>query len=174
MSRPVSLFLLGLLCVIASARAVASDPVVTGTVNAVEVCPQPIPWCGGKSWFAGKFVGQVNQIQNATGSFLVGVGYVDLSDETQGDITQITGGDWLIVVTQGKRKIQEIAGTILPFPDSKLIYNGDNTFTGLVKLQVSGNGFICVQGLLDHNGWPEITATLYQPPNLDNICPPLQ
>jgi hypothetical protein len=162
MSRPVSLFLLGLLCVIASARAVAqSEPTITGTVNGVEVCPKPIPWCGGKSWFAGKFVGQVDQIQNATGSVLVGVGYVSLEDTNPGDPTMITGGDWLIVIKQGKR---EISGTILPFPESWLTYNGDKTFTASVKLQVSppGNGVVWVKGILDHNGWPEITATLCQ------------
>ncbi|HEU4350992.1 MAG TPA: hypothetical protein VFR66_03870 [Burkholderiales bacterium] len=172
MSRPFSLFLLGSLCVIASARAVASDPVVTGLIHGPEICPKPLPFCGDKSWFGGKFVGQVGQLPNATGSYLVGVGYVELKDTNPGDITIITEGDWLIAIKQGKR---QISGTILPFPASWLTYNGDaeKTFAASVTLALSppGTGLVCVQGILDHNGWPEVTAMLYQPDPQLNTCP---
>jgi hypothetical protein len=159
MSRPVSLFLLGLLCVIASARAVASEPVITGTINGWEVCPQEFSFCGGKAWFAGKFVGQVGNKQHASGSFLVGVSHESLN-ETDGGITNVTGGEWFIVIKQGK---QEISGTIQP--GGTLAYDLEtNSFAVLLTLQVtSGTGLVYFKGTLFHDPFPpEIIGMLCQ------------
>jgi hypothetical protein len=162
MCRPVSLSLLGLLCVIASATAVAqSQPVIIGTINAHEVCPQSVGFCGGKAWFAGKFVGQVGETVFATGSVLVGVSH-DALNQTDGGVTQITGGEWVIVI---KQSLKEISGTIQP--GGTLTYHAaSNAFDLAVMLVISpgdGSGTVNFRGTLDHNPFPpETVGMLFQ------------
>lgn len=162
MSRPVSLYLLALLCMIASATAVAqSQPVITGTINGYEVCPQAIGFCGGKAWFAGKFVGQVGDTGFSTGSFLVGVSH-DALNLTEGGVTQITGGEWVIVT---KQSLQEISGTIQP--GGTLTYHAaSNAFDLALALLISpndGSGTVNFRGTLDHNPFPpETVGILHQ------------
>jgi hypothetical protein len=109
-----------------------------------------------------KFVGQVGNKQHASGSVLVGVGHAPL-DETDGGITQITGGDWLIVIKQGN---QAIGGTIQP--GGTLTYDFEtNSFTVVLQLAISppGSGLVNFQGTLFHAPFPpEIIGTLSQVP----------
>jgi hypothetical protein len=162
MSRPVSLFLSGLLWVMASASALAaSQPPITGTIQGHEVCPQFIQFCGGKAWFAGKFIGQVGNVGHVTGSFLVGVSH-DSLNQTDGAVTQITGGEWVIVI---KQNTQEISGTVQP--GGTLTYRaGSNAFDVALTLVLSpsdGSGTVTFQGMLDHNPFPpEIIGMLFQ------------
>jgi hypothetical protein len=162
MNRLVRLFLLGLLCSVASATAVAaSQPAITGTIHGHEVCPQAISFCGGKAWFAGKFVGHLANNVPVTGSFLVGVSHESLN-QTDGGTTQATGGEWVIVI---KQVPQELSGTIQP--GGTLTYHAaSNAFFVALTLVISpndGSGTFNFQGVLDHNPFPpEITGMLLQ------------
>jgi hypothetical protein len=162
MSRPVSLFLSGLLWVMASTSALAaSQPPIAGTIQGHEVCPQFIAFCGGKAWFAGKFIGQVGTVGIVTGSFLVGVSH-DSLNQTDGAVTHITGGEWVIVI---KQNTQEISGTVQP--GGTLTYRaGSNAFDVALTLVLSpndGSGTVTFQGILDHNPFPpEVIGMLFQ------------
>jgi hypothetical protein len=161
MSRPVSLFLSGLLWVMASTSALAaSQPPIAGTIQGHEVCPQFIAFCGGKAWFAGKFIGQVGNVGIVTGSFLVGVSHDSLKQK-EGEVTQITEGEWVIVISQNR---QEISGTVQP--GGTLTYAGSNAFAVALTLVISpndGSGTVGFQGMLDHNPFPpEIIGMLFQ------------
>jgi hypothetical protein len=161
MTRHLSLFFLGLLCITASATAVAaSQPVINGTINGFEVCPQSVPVCGGKAWFVGKFAGQVGKFRHTTGSFSVAITHDTLNQQDEG-ITQITGGDWLIVIKQGN---QAISGTVQS--GGSLTYHAaSNTFDVALTLVITqgGSGTVSFQGTLDHNDFPPtITGMLSQ------------
>lgn len=162
MSRSVSVLLLGLMCVIASVSARAeSDPPIAGTFSGLEVCPQELQFCGGKAWFAGKFVGQVGKKKNASASVLVGASHAPLNDDEDGDITQITGGDWLMVIKQGN---QAIGGNIAA--GGTLTYDFDtNSFAVVLTLVVTqgGSGTVNFKGTLFHDPFPpEISGMLFQ------------
>ena len=153
MCRPVSLFLSGLLCLIASATAVAqSQPVIAGAIHGHEVCPQAIEFCGGRAWFAGKFVGQLLDQGPSTGSFLVGVSHEALN-QTDGGVTQITGGEWVIVLKQDR---QLISGMVQP--GGTLTYRAaSNAFDVALTLLIThgnGSGTGTFRGVLDHNPFP--------------------
>ena len=151
MSRLVGPFVLGLLCVIASASAVAqSQPPMTGIIDGHEVCPQFIQFCGGRAWFAGKFVGQVVNKAPSSGSFLVGVSHESLN-QTEGGITQITGGEWVIVTGQER---QLISGVVQP--GGTLSYHpASNAFDVALTLLLSdGSGTVNFRGMLAHNPFP--------------------
>jgi hypothetical protein len=164
MSRPVNLvFLSVLLWVMASASALAaSQPPITGIIQGHEVCPQFIQFCGGKAWFAGKFIGQVGNVGHVTGSFLVGVSHDSLNTNATPTPTQITGGEWVIVI---KQNTHEISGTVQP--GGTLTYRaGSNAFDVALTLVLSpsdGSGTVTFQGMLDHNPFPpEIIGMLFQ------------
>jgi hypothetical protein len=161
MSRPVRVFLSGLLCVIASATALAqSQPVLVGAIHGHEICPQAIEFCGGRAWFAGKFVGQLLD-GHSTGSFLVGVSH-DALNQTDGGVTQITGGEWVIVLKQDRQLISgivQLGGT--------LTYRAaSNAFDVALMLLIThgdGSGTVNFQGVLDHNPFPpEIIGMMSQ------------
>ena len=162
MSRPVSVFLSGLLCVIASATALAqTPPVLVGAIHGHEVCPQAIEFCGGRAWFAGKFVGQLLDQGPTTGSFLVGVSH-DALNQTDGGLTQITGGEWAIVLKQDRQLILGIVQ-----PGGTLTYRAaSNAFDVALMLLIThgdGSGTVNFQGVLDHNPFPpEIIGMMSQ------------
>jgi hypothetical protein len=158
----VSLLLLGLMCVIVSAAAWAeSDPPIAGTFSGLEVCPQELAFCGGKAWFAGKFVGQVGNKKHASASVLVGASHAPLNDDVDEATTQITGGDWLMVIKQGN---QAIGGTIAA--GGTLTYDLEtNSFAVVLTLVVTqgGSGTVNFKGTLLHDPFPpEINGMLFQ------------
>jgi hypothetical protein len=164
MSRPVSLFLLGLLFVISSAMPVAaSNPQITGIIEGIELCAQSstFPWCSGKAVFAGTFKGDVGN-KPAVGLWVVALNHaVPLN---QGDLQEtaiLPGGEWQIVTREGKK---EISGTV---QGGTLTYHElGNFFDVMVMLEVNkgGNGPIVVVARLFHDPFPpEIIGTLNQP-----------
>jgi hypothetical protein len=163
MSRPVSLSLSGLLCVIASATALAqTPPVLVGAFHGHEVCPQAIEFCGGRAWFAGKFVGQLLDQGPSTSPVLVGASHNALN-QTDGGVTQITGGEWVIVLKQDRQLISGIVQ-----PGGTLTYRAaSNAFdVALMLLITHGDGsgtVINFWGVLDHNPFPpEIIGMMSQ------------
>ena len=163
MNRTVTSFLSGLLCCVASATALAqTPPALVGAIHGHEVCPQSIEFCGGRAWFAGKFVGQLPDRGHSTGSFLVGVTHEALN-QTEGGVTQITGGEWVIVLKQDR---QLISGMVQP--GGTLTYRAaSNVFDiGLTLAITHGNGSggtVNFRGALDHNPFPpEIIGMMAQ------------
>jgi hypothetical protein len=158
MTQRLSLFLLALVCSIASAAAIAaSQPVISGSINGFEICPESV--CG-KAYFAGRFAGQVGNFRNTSGSFSVALTH-DSLNETDGATTLITGGEWLIVIKQGNRAF---SGAVQP--GGTLIYHSEsNTFDVALTLLLTqgGSGTVSFQGTLDHNDFPpSIVGTLFQ------------
>jgi hypothetical protein len=153
MTRRASLFLLGMLSLIASLPlGAASHPAISGTISGLELCPQSI--CD-QAIFAGNFAGTING-KPTPGVFLVGVTHDDLP-ETAGGTAAITGGTWMI-----RTKGRVFTGTI---QTGSLTYNGDNTYTVVLTMEIDkgGNGTVTFTGLLDHNQFPPtIVGTLSQ------------
>jgi hypothetical protein len=162
MSRPVTSFLSGVLCAVVSATALAqTPPVLVGIIQGHEICPQSIEFCGGRAWFGGKFVGQLPDSGHSTGSFLVGVTHEALN-QAEGGVTQITGGEWAIVLKQDR---QLIAGMVQP--GGTLTYRAaSNVFdVALTLVTTHGNasGSVNFRGTLDHNPFPpEIIGMMAQ------------
>lgn len=120
-----------------------SNPVITGNIAGVELCPQSI--CGA-AVFAGDFIGQVDS-RPARGVFWTGITHDPLPTE-MGDISGIDGGVWLI-----RTRGQMFSGVVA---DGTLTNNGDNTFTVALTLVLGrgGNGTLTFDGILDHNPFP--------------------
>jgi hypothetical protein len=166
MNRRVGLFLLGVLCCVASLTAVAqSAPVVVGTVNGTEWCLQEWPWCGDRAWFAGKFVGQVGNFKHTSGAFTAGVHHDSLNTSQEGAPTNITEGVWYLVIKQGNNTV---AGTVA---GGTLTYHTNNTFDIVLTMNVTqssigtASGTAYFKGTLDHNDLPPtVIGTICQSP----------
>ena len=164
MSRPLTLFLSGLLCVIASATAVAqSQPAITGMIQGHEVCPQFIEFCGERAWFAGKFVGQVGGSAPVSGSFLVGVSHGSPLNQSEGGTTPLTGGEWVIVIGEQK---QLISGTVQPGGTLTYHVPPANAFDITLTLVIAHGpvgGTVNFRGLLAHNPFPPEVIGMFVP-----------
>lgn len=136
---------IALMFVVASVPMKAvSNPAITGTISGVELCPQSI--CR-EAVFAGNFAGLVKAKPTA-GVFWAGITHEDLPT-TEGDTAAITGGSWLI-----RTRTRVFTGAIED--GGYLTYNGDNTFTVhlTMDLDTGGKGTLTFDGLLDHNPFP--------------------
>jgi hypothetical protein len=143
--RRASLFLVGLLCWIASASAVAQTTEINGHINGFEVCAQSLPeeLCFGYASFVGTFVGKING-NDTTAAFVVRVKHEPLVYENQG-VTHVTEGDWAIILNQSTA----IVGTVAP--GGTLTFRNNNTFAVDLTLPITGNGTAYFDGTLNHN-----------------------
>lgn len=144
MKRRASLFAAFLFLIASLSAHAVSHPAITGTISGVELCTQDL--CG-QAVFAGDFVGFVNK-QGTSGVFLVQVTHGSLPDQA-GGTTPITGGSWWIRTEKDKIFSGTITGGTLTF-------NGDNTFTVVLAMQLTGGGHgtLTFNGLLNHNVFP--------------------
>jgi hypothetical protein len=138
---------------ITAKKGMASEPVVMGHLDGVELCAQV--QCGVAA-FVGRFNGQLNN-KWGKGGFLVFINHDPLPEV--GQIAKITGGEWSL---RGDGHL--LQGNIL---NGSLVNNADATFTVTVLLQVNdgGNGEIIFAGVLNHKDFPPtIVGDLAQPP----------
>jgi hypothetical protein len=134
---------------------IASQPVLTGHLEGVELCAQ---FQCGVAVFVGQFKGDLNT-QRSKGGFLVLVNHDTLPVSQTQPPANITGGEWSL--RAGANLLQ---GDVL---HGNIINNGNNTFTITVSLQMveGGVGEIIFTGILDHNDFPPTVAgDLTQPP----------
>jgi hypothetical protein len=135
------------LCVVLVCGAVPvradSTPVLQGIVSGLELCPQSL--CGA-AVFVGVFQGQFGARPNALGLVAVAVKH-DPLPEVAGVCAAITQGLWDLRV--GFRRL---VGTTA----GQLCYNGDNTYSIGVAMQLlsGGSGEVFFAGTLDHNVFP--------------------
>jgi hypothetical protein len=135
-------------------KGVASQPIVTGHLEGVELCAQ---FQCGFAVFVGLFKGEVNK-QRGKGGFLVRVNHESLPAPGQAPAA-ITGGEWDLRVGVNLFQGDVVKGTI--------VNNGNNTFTLNLTLQVTdgGSGEIIFTGILDHSDFPPtVEGDLAQPP----------
>jgi hypothetical protein len=147
MSRRVSLFLMGLLCWIASATAVAQTTAINGHVSGWEVCAQSLPEeiCGGYASFAGAFVGKING-NDTTAAVAIRVKHDDLKYGNQ-EVTLVNLGDWILVLDANTAIVGTVAGGTLTF-------RKNNTFAVELTLPITGNDIAYFDGTLNHNVFP--------------------
>jgi hypothetical protein len=119
-------------------KGMASEPVVMGHLDGVELCAQ---FQCGVAAFVGRFNGQLNS-KWSKGGFLVFINHDPLPGV--GQIAKITGGEWSL-----RADGHLLQGNIL---NGTLVNNADATFTVTVLLQVNdgGNGEIIFGGGLTH------------------------
>jgi hypothetical protein len=130
-----------------------SNPVITGTISGIELCPQSI--CG-QAVFAGSFTGPVSG-KVTPGVFWTGITHEALPT-TVGGMSAITGGTWLI------RTPKKVFFGVVP-EGGTLTYNGGNTYTVALTMELSqgGSGTLTFEGVLNHNLFPPtIVGTLSQ------------
>jgi hypothetical protein len=146
MSRRVSLFLMGLLCWIASATAVAQTE-INGHVHGIEVCAQSLPEeiCFGYASFVGTFVGKING-NDTTAAVAVRVQHNPL-DETNQGVTLVNLGDWILILDGNTYILGTVAGGTLTF-------RNNNTFAVDLTLPIKDNGTAYFDGTLDHRVLP--------------------
>lgn len=141
--------------IIASVPLVAaSTPQISGTVSGIELCEQAL--CG-EAVFAGGFAGKIDH-RKATGVFWTGITH-DPLQETDGGVTQITGGTWMI-----RTKTAVFTGVVQP--GGTLTYDLEtNTFAVTLTMIVldGGVGTLQFNGTLDHSVFPPtITGVISQ------------
>jgi hypothetical protein len=146
MSRRVSLFLIGFLCCIASATAVAQIQ-INGHVHGIEVCAQSLPEeiCFGYASFVGTFVGKING-SDTTATAAIRVRHDPLNETNQG-VTLVNEGDWILILGGSSYIRGTVAGGTLTF-------RNNNTFAGDLTLPITGNGTAYFDGTLDHRVLP--------------------
>jgi hypothetical protein len=133
--------------------AIASQPVLNGHLEGVELCAQ---FQCGVAVFVGQFKGQVNN-NRGKGGFLVLVNHQSLP--ASGQTASITGGEWSL-----RAGVNLLQGDVL---QGTIMNNSNNTFTLTARLQVAegGSGEIIFTGILDHNDFPPtVEGDLAQPP----------
>jgi hypothetical protein len=156
MNRRVTLFLIGLLCWIASATAQAQTTAINGHINGIEVCAQSLEICGGYASFVGTFVGKING-NDSTAAWAVRVTHDPLNETKQG-VTLVTSGSWILVLDAKTA----IAGTVAP--GGTLTFRPNNTFAVDLTLPITqgGTGTANFDGTLNHNVIPPpITGRLH-------------
>ena len=157
MSRRVSLFLLGLLCWIASATAIAqTTPDINGRINGIEYCFQSLgDVCDYKAKFTGTFIGKVDRFRDVAAIWDIELKHDDLNYE-DGSQTRILPDDgvWKLILSNGV----VISGFI--DPGGTLTYHaGSNSFDVKMTLTATqGGGKVNVEAVLNHNVFPP-TAT---------------
>jgi hypothetical protein len=138
---------------LAAQAGMASQPVLNGHLEGVELCAQ---FQCGVAVFVGQFKGQVNN-ERGKGGFLVLVNHGPLPAPGQ-QAANITGGEWNLRAGVNLFQGDVITGTI--------VNNGNNTFTINVVLQIAegGSGAIIFTGILDHSDFPPtVEGDLTQP-----------
>jgi hypothetical protein len=134
---------------------IASQPVLNGHLEGVELCAQ---FQCGVAVFVGQFKGQVNN-NRGKGGFLVFVNHQEPLPANKGQTATITGGEWSLRAGVNLLQGDVVQGTIMN--------NSNNTFTLTARLQVAegGSGEIIFTGILDHNDFPPtVEGDLAQPP----------
>jgi hypothetical protein len=133
--------------------AIASQPVLNGHLEGVELCAQ---FQCGVAVFVGQFKGQVDN-NRGKGGFLVLVNHGPLPAPGQPPAA-ISGGEWDLRAGANLFQGDVVNGTI--------VNNGNNTFTLTVTLQVAegGSGAIIFTGILDHNDFPPTVEGDLAPP----------
>ncbi|HEU4498888.1 MAG TPA: hypothetical protein VFR60_06090 [Sphingomicrobium sp.] len=145
MNRHVSLFLMGVLCCISSASAVAQTTAINGHINGIEVCAQSLEICRGYASFVGTFVGKING-NDTTAAFAVRVKHESLNETNQG-VTMVMDGDWMIVLDANTAITGTVAGGTLTF-------RPNNTFAVDLTLPITQGGTATFDGTLNHNVFP--------------------
>jgi hypothetical protein len=154
MMRKFFLIFVTIIFLLTAQHGIASQPVITGHLEGVELCAQ---FQCGVAVFVGQFKGQVNN-RRGQGGFLVFINHQPLPPPGQQQFANITGGEWSL-----RAGVNLFQGDILR---GTIVNNGDNTFTINAVLQVSegGSGEIVFTGVLDHNDFPPtIDGDLAQP-----------
>jgi hypothetical protein len=153
MMKKYSLIFATVISLLAAQPAIASQPVLNGHLEGVELCAQ---FQCGVAVFVGQFKGQVNN-ERSKGGFLVLVNHGPLP--APGQPASVTGGEWNLRAGINLFQGDVVTGTIAN--------NGNNTFTINVGLQIAegGSGAIIFRGILDHNDFPPtVEGDLAQPP----------
>ncbi len=148
-------------CVVAGSPVRASDPVVAGNIQGLELCPQSA--CG-SAVFAGLFVGNVGG-KFAFGAWSAGVHHEEPLPDAAGEFVAITDGQWQlqVVVLQGFR-LRKVALSgdlegVLAFFDTDLF-----AIEAEMTVVAGGTGVILLEALLDHTVFPPgVSGTLSQP-----------
>jgi hypothetical protein len=147
-------------CVVACSPVRASDPVVAGNIQGVELCPQTV--CG-SAVFTGLFAGNVGG-KFAFGVWAAGVQHGEpLPGETDPPVA-ITGGQWQlqVVVLQGfrLRKVAlsgDLVGALAFFDTDQF------AIEAVMTVLAGGTGDIQLDALLDHTVFPPgVSGTLSQ------------
>jgi len=152
MMKKYSLIAITIVFFLTAQQGIASQPVITGHLEGVELCAQ---FQCGVAAFVGKFNGQLNS-KRGKGGFLVFINHEPLPQP--GQAANLTGGEWSLRADANLLQGDILSGTLLN--------NGDNTFTVRVLMQVTegGSGEVVFTGVLDHNDFPPtIDGELTQP-----------
>jgi hypothetical protein len=135
-------------------HGIASQPVLTGHLEGVELCAQ---FQCGVAVFVGQFKGQVNDNRDK-GGFLVFVNHQEPLPANKGETVSIISGEWNL-----RAGVNLLQGDVV---NGIIVNNGNSTFTLTVTLQVAagGSGEIIFTGILDHNDFPPtVDGDLAQP-----------
>jgi len=154
MIKKYSLIFVVIVFLLTAQHVIASQPVLTGHLEGVELCAQ---FQCGVAVFVGQFKGQVNDNRDK-GGFLVFVNHQEPLPANKGQTVSITGGEWSL-----RAGVNLLQGDVL---QGTIMNNGNNTFTVSAVLQVAegGTGEIVFTGILDHNDFPPtVDGDLAQP-----------
>jgi hypothetical protein len=147
-TRRVSL-LMGLVCFIASATAIAQTPDINGRIYGIEFCAQSASICDSKAQFVGTFIGKVGELRDTSAAWYVAVTHESPLNETNNGTTKVTGGYFSLVL----KGDVSISGTI--DPGGTLTYHaGNNTFDVDLTLTITQGGKAKVDVTLNHGVFP--------------------
>jgi len=152
MLKKYFLIALTIVILLTAQHGIASQPVITGHLEGVELCAQ---FQCGVAAFVGQFKGQVDN-KRGKGGFLVFINHGQLPQLRQA--AKLTGGEFSLRAGANLFQGDILSGTLLD--------NGDNTFTVRVLMRVTegGSGEVVFTGVLDHNDFPPtIEGELTQP-----------